>query len=138
MNPFSYPKIILWALAGQQYEGWHPPCLANLWQASRSYRNNNPGNLKSGLYTADLGAVKMDANGFLIFPSFVAGFTALCIFLINACQDKYPYYSGDGSLVNFYETYNPVNDGGQPFKYASTVANFMGVSATEPIKNFLV
>src|SRR5206468_10792525 len=55
-----------WADAIQEFEGWHP--------GSRSYRNNNPGNLKGG---GQAGAVGQDDEGHTIFSSYAAGRKAL-------------------------------------------------------------
>jgi hypothetical protein len=44
--------------------------------ASRSFRNNNPGNLKFGNFAQAQGAIGKDANGFAIFPDIDTGTTA--------------------------------------------------------------
>lgn len=54
------------ALAIQEHEGWYP--------GSRSYRNNNPGNLR---FMGQTGAIGVDSGGFAIFGNYESGFSAL-------------------------------------------------------------
>lgn len=50
----------------QQEEGYYP--------GSRSYRNNNPGNLR---YVGQAGTTGADSEGFAVFASYQAGYNAL-------------------------------------------------------------
>ena len=45
----------------------------NLFGASRSFRNNNPGNLVYSPFSQQQGAVGKDANGFAVFPDIATG-----------------------------------------------------------------
>lgn len=98
----------------QKYEGFS--------NGSRSFRNNNPGNIRPG--SLNLGQVGVDSGGFGIFASYGDGYNAL----IRDIQAK---FSGrtrtglgpDSTAVDFFAVYNPVSDGGVPAAYAQQVVN---------------
>ncbi len=118
-------RIADWASAIREQEGFRP--------GSRSYRNNNPGNIRFGVLTKELGATFADADGFAIFPSYNAGMDALCSFLKLACEDKLKGYHKARTLLEFTKVYaNPPDDG-----YAKRVANRLGVSVLINIKELL-
>jgi hypothetical protein len=74
-----------WAEIEKQNEGWKP--------GSKSYRNNNPGNLKPfSSKQLPPGATGTDKDGFLIFSSESAGMAALENDLAAKVR-KYPGYS---------------------------------------------
>ncbi len=113
-----------WAEAIKSYEGWFP--------GSRSFRNNNPGNLKAGA-----GAVGKDAEGFAVFPDFATGWAALKADL-RAKITKYP----DFSILQIMTRYlggNPqqpqLSGEGDPFAYARAVANRLGVSINARLRD---
>ena len=58
----------------QVHEGWY--------EGSRSYRNNNPGNITAGSFTERYGAVGSDGR-FAIFASYDDGRYALRVLLFN-------------------------------------------------------
>ncbi len=55
--------------AVQKQEGFYP--------GSRSYRNNNPGNIKLGSFAKQFGATEADNQGHAIFPDYASGRAAL-------------------------------------------------------------
>lgn len=114
--------IVHWATAIQIYEGWAP--------GSRSYRNNNPGNLRGGMWPLVEGR---DKDGFLIFRDYRAGFDALCTLLERAATGKSRIYCVDDTLLKFFERYAPASDGNHPGRYATFVARRLGVPADTPI-----
>lgn len=98
------------ALAIQQQEGWYP--------GSRSYRNNNPGNL---IYVGQSGSSGPDAQGFAVFPDYASGYAAL-IHQINLDA---------GRGYTFYEwmaRYAPSSDGNNPGSYAQVLAAALGTT----------
>lgn len=131
-------KILHWALLIQQYEGWNPPSVFNLWRGSRSFQNNNPGNLKAGSYTEGLGATGIDKDNFLIFPSMLSGFLGLCTFLVNACNGMYDKYDPTKGLDQFYDVYAPAYDSNIPLKYACYISDNMGIPLHQPINTMLM
>jgi hypothetical protein len=120
-----------WAEAIKQHEGWIPPTQKNT-RGSRSYRNNNPGNLK---FDGQAGATGADKDGFAIFPSESLGMAALERDL-TAKVRKYPNYS----LLQIMTRYlgGDVNDPkvtgeGDPFAYAAFVAKKIGASISDTL-----
>lgn len=138
------PKVRQLALAIQQYEGWVPPN-AEYPLGSRSYRNNNPGNLRYTSYTASLGAVRMDDKNFCVFQTYEAGFDALCQFLQDAANGLLRPYrifpSGAKrpplTLIDFFGVYAPSWDKNEPNAYALFVANRLKVDPTTLVKDLV-
>src|SRR5271154_4464845 len=83
----------------QQIEGWAP--------GTRSYRNNNPGNL---MYVGQAGAIGQDAQGFAIFPDYQTGLTAL--------DNQITLDASRGQTISqFTNIYAPSSDGNNPTSY---------------------
>jgi hypothetical protein len=99
-----------WADAIQNHEGWFP--------GSRSYRNNNPGNLR---VTGDKG---VDSGGFGIFSTYEKGRAALEGDL-SAKIRKYP----SQTIAQIMERYAPSSENDSAL-YASVVAKALGVSVS--------
>jgi hypothetical protein len=103
----------------QRFEGWAPGTV--------SYRNNNPGNLRSGP-----GQTGTDAQGYAIFPDYQTGWNAL----LNQVQvnvnrgltlDEF-FAGGQG-----YPGYAPAADSNLPYQYAATVGGWLGVDPSVPL-----
>ena len=114
-----------WADAIQQHEGWYP--------GSRSYRNNNPGNIK---YIGQKRAIGSDGT-FCVFASYEDGRAELIDLLTRASSGKSSLYSPEMNLIEFYNRYAPSSDNNNPNAYAKAVASFMGISIYSKIKNIL-
>lgn len=122
--------IEAWAKAIQKHEGYFP--------GSRSYRNNNPGNLRYTSYTNSLGANKgQDDNRFVIYKTFDIGFGALKQFITDAANGELRAYRPEMTLVEFYSVYAPSGDGNYPLGYATAVAKDLGVKTSTKIKDLL-
>lgn len=78
----------------QVHEGW--------FEGSRSYRNNNPGNLR---YAGQYEASGQDAQGFAIFPTYDAGRRAL-IAQLKLDARRHPEWS----LWDFVSSYAPATE----------------------------
>lgn len=89
--------------------------------SSRSYRNNNPGNLRVGVFSRLAGSIKKDSSGFAIFPTAVQGTAALARLLAGG---KYRGLS----ILDAVKRYAPAQDRNDPDKYARYVAQTVGVS----------
>lgn len=133
-------RIKDWALAIQEHEGW--------FVGSRSYRNNNPGNMKYGTYVKTWGnAYGQDDKGFARFYSYDDGFDCLCGFLrdtanwlmipYRAYAQKHGISRDEFSLLDFFEVYAPSGDDNDPHRYAEVVAMRLGVPPETPIKDLL-
>jgi len=119
-------KLDLWCEAIKEHEGY--------FAGSRSFRNNNPGNLK---YLGQTGSIGKDKNGFAIFSTYEAGYEALKRMLTNACTGKSNVYSPTMTLYEFFAKYAPSSDNNNPNIYAETVANKLKVSPTVQIKTLI-
>jgi hypothetical protein len=124
-SPTQPSRIAPWASVIRTQEGWTP--------GSRSFRNNNPGNLKYTPYTHSLGATAHDADNFCIFPNADHGFSALMQFLTDACKGNLKSYSPDMTLDAFTTTYaNPPSK-----NYVNRVADALKVDEFIQIKKLL-
>ena len=111
------------AEAIKEFEGWYPH--------SRSYRNNNPGNLRWSKYQDG------SRNGFSFFNSYKTGWKALLYQLRIAADGRSSVYTPDMTLTTFFETYAPSSDNNHPEEYARFVADQLGVTVDTQISNFI-
>jgi hypothetical protein len=107
------------AQAIQSFEGWSA--------GSRSFRNNNPGNLK---FASQAGATEGE-NGFAVFNSYTAGYQALVNLITSAFNGSSYYYRPDMSLYDFFSVYSEDNS----VPYAEFVASQLGVSPDTKLQN---
>mgnify|MGYP000919563887 CR=1 FL=1 len=116
------PKVKLdaFCLAIQSHEGWYP--------GSRSYRNKNPGNLRS--WPTQIGT----DGGFAVFASYDQGFSALKTLVRNAMAQK-GSYKNVRTIKEFFDVYAPSSDGNSPTSYAAAVAKRCGVLTSFELKN---
>lgn len=117
--PKPEPKrsyLVEWAIAIRDYEG-KPGDL--------SYKNNNPGNLRSV------------QGPFLKFKTWEEGWNALLDYLTRAATGKHKAYKPEFTLLRFFQTYAPTADSNDPNTYAKYVAKRLGVPVTIQIKNLI-
>ena len=76
------------------YEGWY--------KGSRSYRNNNPGNIRSGRYATWRGAIGEDDAQFAIFESLEDGRAALEHLLFES--KTYPTLTLEAAIFRYAPT----------------------------------
>ena len=110
-----------WAEAIKTYEGW--------FVGSRSYRNNNPGNIRYSKYQ-----IGQDSGNFSIFKSYDDGWKALIFQLQISVDGRSKYYHPDMNLVDFFKVYAPSSDNNHPVKYAEFVAQKLGVSPNSTLE----
>src|SRR3990167_1015973 len=121
----------IFARAITKHEGLFPPSARNFWRGSRSYRNNNPGNLR---YIGQAGSTGKDKQNFAIFKTFEAGYNAL----IRDIEAKFSGNTRTGlnpksTIQQFFQVYAPVEDSNDPWRYAMSVVrdlNEEGLKAT--------
>lgn len=107
------------AQAIARYEGYKP--------GTRSYRNNNPGNLR---YAGQRGATGADGQGFAIFSDAGAGW--------NALQRQIELDAGRGhTLASFLSKYAPSHENNTS-AYLQTVAGWLGIRDPNTRLNDLV
>lgn len=119
-------KIEEWAEAIKTMEGW--------FVGSRSYNNNNPGNLR---FVGQLKAIGQDSKGFARFRTYEDGFFTLCEMLRNCASGKSKIYKPTMTLKDFFSVYAPSFDGNQPEIYANFVINKLKVPKETQIKDLL-
>ena len=128
------PTIPLLADAITSFEGWYP--------GSRSWRNNNPGNLRAGV-----GMTGMD-GGFAVFPDVATGKQALIhqlTIIANGTSIVYNARAEDLGLVNcgelsilqMCEVYAPSSDNNSPRQYAEFLSKKVGVPVEYKLKQFI-
>ena len=125
------PKLESWCKAAQEYEGWceNPP--------SRSYSNNNPGNLEfNGQVNAKL-ETGHTPNRFAHFNTYTDGFEALYNLFLRACSGQSRIYNPTMTLLDFYNVYAPSSDGNDVNAYATYIANALGVPVDTQICTFV-
>ena len=105
-------KIERMAIAIMEWEGYS--------KGSVSYRNNNPGNIKSAGWAK---AVGTDQGGHAVFESFNDGWDTLIVMLTRAASGKSKIYKPDMTFRRFFNIYAEQSVG-----YAEFVAARLGVS----------
>lgn len=117
MNPLhSFALAIMWR------EGPYKPGV-------RSYRNNNPGNLRAPGWHGP-----HDPDGFDIYPNFIVGFNAL----VNELWYKFTGHNSHGigqssTLLQLMDVYAPAEDHNDPKSYANFVAEWLTASLGKAI-----
>jgi len=117
-------SIIALANAIKLFEGWYP--------GSRSYRNNNPGNLKDADgrlipekdWAAGWGAYKLDDKNFYVFGTSEQGFAAL-VHLLQVRVRQHPEWS----ILDLFFSYAPPSENDTK-TYAAFVAKHVGGDVT--------
>jgi hypothetical protein len=103
------------------FEGWSV--------GNASYRNRNPGNLRSAST-----ATGQDSRGFAVFPSLVDGYKALLADLAAKFTGHTRTGLGPSStILEFFRVYAPAADSNYPEKYADFVAHWLTVALQRPI-----
>lgn len=126
MKTQQYPKIEKMCKAIQSQEGWYA--------GSRSYRNNNPGNLR---YIGQSKSTGKDTANFAVFATYEDGLDTLRQMLIRACSGQSQLYRPTMTITQFFQTYAPASDKNKPIEYAQKVAQAIGVDASVQIKSLL-
>lgn len=119
-------KLDKFCQAIQKHEGWYPE--------SRSWRNNNPGNIK---YLGQIKSVGADKNGFAIFENYQDGYETLKSMITRACQGLSKVYRPTDSIVDFFNKYAPPSDNNDSLRYAQVVAEAVGVGVDYQIKDLI-
>lgn len=108
------------AAAIQKQEGWYP--------GSLSYRNNNPGNLRSWGSTPIV-------NGYAQFATYQDGLDALkrqISLNINRGLTLNEFFAGKPGV---YSGYAPSEDSNRPYEYAANVGGAIGIPVDVPLNN---
>lgn len=116
-------KLKDFCLAIQSHEGW--------FSGSRSFRNNNPGNLRAG----DKGW-GIDDKKFTKFPNYEYGFQSLKDDILYKCALS-KRLGPEATILQLFEVYAPSADSNNPTIYAKFVASKVGVNINTKLKNIM-
>ena len=117
-------KLEALADAIKTYEGW--------WPLSRSWRNNNPGNLRYSKFQAG------NSGNYSYFSSFASGWLALWWDLWKKCRgETVTGLNGNSTLLELFYKWAPWSDGNNPDAYANYVAARLKITTATPLKYFL-
>jgi hypothetical protein len=110
----------VWTMAAaiQKFEGWYP--------GSRSYRNNNPGNIRwfgSKFPSWMVGATGTDESGHVIFDTVAHGTQSLVNLLTMAITGKSSIYKPTDTIYDFFGKYAEANQS----SYANSVASALNM-----------
>jgi hypothetical protein len=106
------------ALGHQAHEGWYP--------GSRSYRNNNPGNLRAGKPS--------DEGGFTVYATYEKGLAALESDLTaKICgRSRHINYSDNPTFLTYVKVYAPSDDGNDPKGYCQQLCRALSRYNVQP------
>lgn len=104
------------------HEGWVPPSPQNDLQGSRSYRNHNPGNLRSSPFAHST------VGGFAVFRTDQMGLLALHWDLLQKAKGNTSTgLSGKSTIRDLITVYAPSNDGNNVEAYIKEVVAVSGL-----------
>ena len=107
--------------AVKTHEGWY--------SGSRSYRNNNPGNLRWSKYQTGV------RDGYAYFSTYQKGWDALIYDLRAKCTGNTKTKLGpDSTILQFCEVWAPSFDGNRPRVYAEFLASRLNLSIYSTLK----
>lgn len=105
-------KVYKLAKAIQLFEGYH--------EGSRSYVNNNPGNLRNSPFKTGM------LGGFAYFDTYEQGFDALMYQIRISAEGRSGVYRPEMTLLEFFNVYAPSSDNNQPNVYYNNVMEHTG------------
>ena len=130
--------ITKFATAIKEYEGYSAPC-PKYPKGTRSWRNNNPGNVKIATqYEKQNFSIGNDPGGFDIFKTYDAGFDFLKRMIRNAIDGKSQVYFPNDTILSFIEKYAPSGDGNVPTAYALYISQKLGVGPQTKLKDLIL
>jgi hypothetical protein len=118
-----------WANAIQKYEGWYI--------GSRSYKNNNPGNITydAAIQLGMVGVTGSDGGSpnMAIFDTYENGFAGLELYITKACSGTWGLYPPGTTFLQFCNIYagNPSNN------YINGIASEIGCNTNDIISAIL-
>ena len=108
----------------QKNEGWYP--------LSRSWRNNNPGNLRSSPFASSA------RGGFAQFANYASGWLALWWDVWMKCQGRTRTgLTPNSTLLDLATAWAPASDGNHPAAYAAKLAAQLQISIYTRLEYFL-
>jgi hypothetical protein len=125
-------KLERLALAMMTYEGWTPAGPEPGKNGSRSYRNHNPGNLRSSPFQ------KTSKEGFAVFETDFEGWFALIWDLRQKCTGNTKTgLNGESTIADLIKVWAPENDGNIPEQYVKAIHTFSGFPPSTKLKELV-
>lgn len=96
---------------------------------NRSFRNLNPGNIRSQKVSTH------DTGGYNVYPDFISGYQDLLADIAAKFTDgKNAHGLGQNStLLDLMNVYAPAADANNPTSYANFIASWVGLALNKPI-----
>jgi hypothetical protein len=120
------------AMAMIEHEGWIPPSGANFKEGSRSFRNHNPGNLRSSPFQFTT------KDGFAVFKTDIEGWNAMIWDLKQkATGNTSTGLNGESTLFDLIHVWAPAEDNNNPVSYLNHICGMTGFSKDMKLKELL-
>lgn len=120
------------AMAMIEHEGWIPPSGSNYKEGSRSFRNHNPGNLRSSPFQFTT------KDGFAVFKTDIDGWNAMLYDLRNkAMGNTSTGLNGNSTLKNLIWKWAPPGDNNNSQAYLDAICNMTSFSPDMKLKDLL-
>lgn len=114
------------------HEGWTPKGFDGNVDGSRSYRNHNPGNLRSSPFQCGTD------GGFSVFRSDLVGYMAMEYDITMKAMGKTTTgLNGDSTIKDLINVWAPTTDGNNTQKYLDDVCALSGLAPTTKLKELL-
>lgn len=121
---------LVYAIA--EREGWILPQESPEKNGSVSYRNHNPGNLRSSPFQVGR------AGGFAVFKTDSDGFNALKWDITQKAKgNTVTKLTGESTLRELIFVYAPPTDGNDSEKYLRDIVKMTGIEETEKLKDII-
>ena len=125
-------KLEQLALAMITIEGWHANGLTKTPGGSRSYRNHNPGNLRSSPTEVK------NVEGFSVFRTDLDGWNAMIWDLTQKAKGNTSTGLGpEKTLLDLVKIWAPAGDNNDPAGYLMKICEQTGFKATMKLKELL-
>ena len=129
INMFKIERL-MYAMA--EFEGWRDPIASNTGEGSRSFRHNNPGNLRSSPF--EIG----NKDNFSVFNTTADGFAGFKWDLIQKCKGKtVTGLNSQSTLRDLIYKWAPPADNNTPELYLNAVIKMTGFTADTKLEYFL-
>jgi hypothetical protein len=120
---FETYKLGKLLLAICNYEGWETPNQKNGYKGSRSYRNNNPGNLRKSAFECD------NIDNFSVFKSDFIGWNALQYDIMQKCKGKtVTKLTPNSTIADLITVWAPSSDGNHTRNYIDYIVKETGLA----------
>ena len=126
-------RLYRFCLGIAECEGYIPPSGKLYPVGSRSWRNNNPGNLRSSIFEWK------NVENFSVFASEMDGWQALLYDVrMKALGKSRTGLTGESTIKEFVKVWAPDTDGNAPDLYVRNLCKFTGFVPSMKLKDLLL